>query len=93
MIYANPVPIANACQMGVDVVKHTLDIIWKAIEDLINIHDVDITLQFGFAAVQMKQKNLRVQFADYLSKEVTGAQFETTMRRMNSPVASMWRTN
>lgn len=41
----------------------------------------------------MKQKNLRVQFADYLSKEVTGAQFENTMRRMNSPVATMWRTN
>lgn len=51
MIYSNPVPIANACQMGVDVVRHTLDILWKAIEDLINIHDVDITLQFGFAAV------------------------------------------
>jgi hypothetical protein len=44
MIYANPVPIAAGCQMGVDVVKGTLDIIFKAIEDLINIHDRDIQL-------------------------------------------------
>jgi len=42
MIYANPVPIAAACQMGVDVVKGALEIIFKAIEDLINIHDKDI---------------------------------------------------
>lgn len=73
MIYANPVPIASACQMGVDVVKSALDIIYKAIEDLINIHDRDIQLQFGFAVVRMANKNLRVNFADYLSKEVSGA--------------------
>jgi len=44
MMYANPVPVASACQMGVDVVRSTLDIIYKAIEDLINIHDKDIQL-------------------------------------------------
>jgi len=70
-IYANPVPIANACQMGVDVVRGTLNIIYKAIEDLINIHDKDISLQFGFAVVQMRNKNLKVVFADFLTKEVT----------------------
>ena len=93
MIYANPVPIASACQMGVDVVKSSLDIIYKAIEDLINIHDRDIQLQFGFAVVRMANKNLRVNFADYLSKEVSGAQFENKMKRMTSPVATMWRTS
>ena len=92
-IYANPVPIASACQMGVEVVRHTLDIIYKAIEDLINIHDKDIQLQFGFCVVQMRQKNLKVVFAEYLSKQVSGAQFENTMKRMTSPVSSMWRTN
>ena len=50
-IYANPVPVASACQMGVDVVRGVLDIIYKAIEDLINIHDKDIQLQFGFCVV------------------------------------------
>ena len=93
MIYANPVPVASGCQMGTDVVKDTLETIYKAIEDLINIHDKDISLQFGFACVTFYQKNLKVHFADYLSKEVSGSQFETTMRRMNSPVSSMWRTN
>ena len=44
MMYANPVPVASACQMGVDVVRSTLDIIYKAIEELINIHDKDIQL-------------------------------------------------
>lgn len=92
-IYANPVPIASACQMGVDVVKSTLNIIYKAIEDLINIHDKDIQLQFGFCVIQMRQKNLKVVFADYLAKEVSGSQFENTMRRMNSPVSTLWRTN
>ena len=93
MIYANPVPIANACQMGVDVVKGTLATIFKAIEDLINIHDKDITLQFGFCAVRMAGKNLKVVFADRLTKEVSGPQFENSMKRMTSPVATMWRTN
>ena len=93
MIYANPVPIASACQMGTDVVKDTLAIIFKAIEDLVSIHDKDISLQFGFCNIQMRNRNLKVYFANYLTKEVSDAQFEGTMKRMNSPVASMWRTN
>ena len=93
MIYANPVPIANACQMGVDVVRGVLDTIYKAIEDLINIHDKDVSLNFGFAAVTMRSKNLSVVFADYMTKELTGAQFENSMRRMNSPVSTLWKTN
>lgn len=93
MIYANPVPVASGCQMGVDVVRSCLDIIYKAIEDLINIHDKNITLQFGFAAVQFLNKNLKVAFNSDLTKNVTSSEFETSMRRMNSPVASLWRTN
>lgn len=79
--------------MGVDVVRSTLNIIYKAIEDLINIHDKDISLQFGFAVVQMRSKNLRVVFADFLTKQVSSQQFENTMKRMTSPVSSLWRTN
>ena len=93
MIYANPVPVASGCQMGVDVVRGAIDIIFKAIEDLINIHDKDISLQFGFACVQMRQKNLKVAFADYLTKEVTDAGFENSMKRMNNSVSAMWRTS
>lgn len=93
MIYANPVPVASACQLEVAVVKETLNIIFKAIEDLINIHDRDIQLQMGFCAIRFTNKNLQVVFADYLSKEVSGAEFEGSMRRMTSPVATLWKTN
>lgn len=43
-IYANPVPIATACQMGVDVVRDTLNMIFKAMEDLICVYDRNISI-------------------------------------------------
>ena len=79
--------------MGVEVVRDTLDTIWKALEDLIMIHDRDINLQFGFCNVRMINRKLRVVFADYLSREVTDKEFEDKMKRMNSPVSSLWKTN
>ena len=54
--------------MGVEVVRDTLDTIWKALEDLIMIHDRDINLQFGFCNVRMINRKLKVVFADYLSR-------------------------
>lgn len=41
----------------------------------------------------MAQKNLKVVFASHLSKEVSGPEFEQNMKRMTSPVASLWKTN
>jgi len=92
MIYANPVPIAAACQMGKDVVTDTLNTIFLAIEDLIK-HDHNISLQFGFANVQFSNRNLRTYFADHMTKDLTDKEFETRMRRMNSPVSELWKTN
>lgn len=43
MIYANSVPIANASQMGKDVVDDTLNAIFLAVEDLIRM-DKDVSL-------------------------------------------------
>ena len=79
--------------MGVEVVRDTLDTLWKAMEDLINIHDRDIALQLGFCTVVMRNKNLKVTFADYLSKEVDNTEFESKMKRMTSPVSTLWKTN
>ena len=76
MIYANPVPIANACQMGTAVVRDTLASIFKAIIDLITLKDKDINLAFGFCNVIMRNKNLSVPFASYLTKECSDPQFE-----------------
>ena len=93
MIYANPVPIANACQMGTAVVRDTLANIFRAIVDLITLRDKDINLSLGFCNVIMRNKSLNVPFASYLTKECTDPNFEGTMKRMNSPVATLWRTN
>ena len=93
MIYANPVPIANACQMGSAVVRDTLAAIFKAIVDLITLKDKSINLAFGFCNVYMRDKNLSVPFAEYLTKECSDAQFEQTMKRQASPVATLWRTS
>ncbi len=92
MIYANPVPIAAACQMGKEVVEDTLKSIFLAIQDLIKF-DHNISLQFGFANINFVSKNMKVVFADFLTREIKDKEFETTMRRSNSPVSTTWRTN
>lgn len=92
MIYANSVPIAHACQMGQDVVDDTLRTIWCAIRDMIKF-DHNLVLQFGFASLHFVNRSLKVQFAPYLTTEVKDKEFETTMRRSNSPVATTWRIN
>lgn len=92
MIYANPVPIAACCQMGKDVVEDTLKTIFMAIQELIKL-DYHIMLAFGFANISFVNKSMKCHFADYLSKQVKDKEFETTMRRSNSPVSTTWRTN
>ena len=92
MIYANPVPIAAACQMGKDVVDDTLKTIFLALKDLIKF-DYNIILQFGFANITFVNKNMKVKFADFLTHEIKDKGFETTMRRSNSLVSTTWRTN
>ena len=93
MIYANPVPIANACQMRTDVVRDTLGHIFRAIVDLITLRDKDINLALGFCNVTIRNKGLQVPFAPYLTRECNDPGFENTMKRMNSPVATLWKTN
>ena len=92
MIYANPVPIAIACQMGKEVVDDTRNTIFLAIKDMIK-YEYNLLLQFGFANVRLVNRNLKVDFADFLTREVKEKEFETTMRRSNSPVSTLWKTN
>lgn len=92
MIYANSCPIAAACHMGKDVVDDTLNAIWIGIEDLVK-QDKDISLQMGFCNLRFTNRSLKCIFAAYLGKEVGNKDFETQMRRTNSPVSTMWKTN
>jgi hypothetical protein len=92
MIYANPVPIAAACQMGKDVVEDTLRTIFLAIKDMLKF-DHNIVLQFGFANINFVNKAVKVVFAPYLTTEVKDKDFEQNMRRSTAAVSQTWRTN
>jgi len=43
--------------------------------------------------MRFTNRNLACHFASYLGKEVGNKDFETQMRRTNSPVSTMWKTN
>jgi hypothetical protein len=74
-IYANPVPVAAAAMLGVDVVKDALRTLFLAIKDLIK-YDRNIDLAFGFCNVRFTNRNLKTCFLADLSKTVGAPQFE-----------------
>lgn len=74
-IYANPVPVAAAAALGVDVVKDALNTLFLAIQDLIK-YDKNIDLAFGFCNVRITGRNLKTVFLDDLNKTIGSAQFE-----------------
>lgn len=92
MIYANPVPIAAACQMGTDVVQDVLRTIFLAIKDMLK-YDHNIVLQFGFCNIHFVNKAVRVAFAPYLVQEAKDKDFENNMRRSTAAVSQTWRTS
>jgi len=91
-IYCNPVPIANACQMGKEVVESVLKTIFLAIKDMLK-YDHNIMLQFGFCNISFVNKACKVTFAPYLVTEVKDKDFEHNMRRSTAAVSQTWRTN
>lgn len=91
-MYANPVPVAAAACLGVDVVKDALDTLFLAIQDLIK-YDKNIDLAFGFCNVRITGRNLKVAFENGLTKSIGSAQFEESMVRQKSPVSTLWRTS
>ena len=74
-IYANPVPVAAAACLGVDVVTDGLNTLFLAIQDLIK-YDKDIDLAFGFCNVRFLSRNLKVVFLKDLHQTIGSAQFE-----------------
>ena len=91
-IYANPVPVAAAACLGVDVVTDGLNTLFLAIQDLIK-KDIDIDLAFGFCNVRFLSRNLKVAFLPELSKTIGGAQFDEKMIIQKSPVSTLWTTS
>ena len=91
-IYANPVPVAAASCLGVDVVNDALNTLFLAIQDLIKL-DKNIDLAFGFCNVRFLSRNLKVAFLPDLNQTNGSAQFEDKMIRQKSPVSTLWRTS
>jgi hypothetical protein len=91
-IYANPVPVAAASCLGVDVVNDALNTLFLAIQDLIKL-DKNIDLAFGFCNVRFLSRNLKVAFLPDLNQTIGSAQFEDKMIRQKSPVSTLWRTS
>lgn len=71
-IYANPVPVAAAACLGVDVVTDALNTLFLAIQDLIK-YDKDIDLAFGFCNVRFLSRNLKVAFLSELNQTIGSA--------------------
>ena len=90
-IYANPVPVAAAAALGVDVVNDALNTIFLAVQDLIK-YDKDIDLAFGFCNVRFTHRNLSVVFSGDIKGTVGNFKFEDQMARQRSPVSTLWRT-
>lgn len=61
MIFCNPYPIAAACQLSTGVVKDGMAAFFQACIDLMNFGR-DLDLNFGFARIQIIDRNLRVGF-------------------------------
>lgn len=90
-IYANPVPVASAAMLGVDVVKDALATLFLAIQDLIKL-DKNIDLAFGFCNVRFTGRNMKTVFLSDLNRTVGHAKFEEQMVRQRSPVSTLWTT-
>lgn len=90
-IYANPVPVAAAAMLGVDVVKDALNTLFLAIHDLIK-HDKNLDIAFGFCNVRFTNRNLSTVFLKDLNRTVGEAKFEDQMVRQRSPVSTLWRS-
>lgn len=75
MIYCNPVPIAAACLLGKDVVTDALNTLFLAIVDLTK-YGRDINLQFGFCAIRIIGKDLKVTFSQSFIESVQDKHFE-----------------
>lgn len=90
-IYANPVPVASAAMLGVDVVKDALRTLFLAFNDLIK-HDKNLDVAFGFCNVRFTNRNLTTAFLQDLSKTVANPKFEDQMVRQKSPVSTLWRS-
>jgi nucleoid DNA-binding protein len=88
-IFCNPVPIAAACFLGKDVVESTLNAIFSAVIDLAS-YGYSLDLRFGFAAIRIAHKDMRVSFKPGFCGSVNTIDFETKMRQSDMRTSEFW---
>jgi len=92
MTYCNPIPIAASCYLTKNVVNDSLNAIFAAIYDLINIGK-NIVIKFGFCNIYFMDRNLTYSFAGDLGKTISDlVESETKFRRGITPVSTTWKT-
>ena len=92
MIYCNPVPIAAACLLGVDVVTDALNTLFLAITDLVRFNR-DLVLQFGFCNVNIINKSLTVTFNSQFKEAIVNKGFQSNMQRGTTPISNIWKSS
>jgi len=70
MTYCNPIPIAASCYLPKNVINDTLNAIFNAILDLINIGK-NVTVKTGFCNINFFDKNLTYSFNPDLSEIIS----------------------
>jgi hypothetical protein len=70
MSYCNPLPIAAACFLDKKVVNDSLNAIFSAVYDVLNLGK-NVILKFGFCNIYLVDKNVTYSFAPDIGQTVT----------------------
>lgn len=91
MTYCNPVPIAAACYLHKNVINDSLNAIFDAIYDLINMGK-NIALKFSFCNIYFSDRNLSYRFApDFTSSFKNIVDTQEKLRRGLTPISQNWK--
>lgn len=93
MTYCNPVPIAAACYLHKNVINDSLNALFQAIYDLVNMGK-NIVLKFGFVNIYFYDRNLSYNFNPEVSNSVKNVmETQTKLKRGITPVSNNWKVN
>ncbi len=88
MSYLNPVPIAAACYLSAELVKHSIDMIFKAINDLI-FRDYSLILEIpSLVTIRIIERKLTATFHDDLKNTTQSIAKSWPLKSVNSSIST-----
>lgn len=91
MTYCNPVPIAASCYLHKNVISDTLDAIFTAVYDLVNMGK-NVHLKFSFMNLYLYDKNLTYTYAPDVANNLKNTvDTQSKIRRGVTPVSQNWK--